>query len=72
MLQKFFFHYQLEKNNFAEKSKIPIIPFFSILLNLQCFWISLGVQDKLDIGNVQYSLARRLINYKVWDNKDTE
>ena len=49
-----------------KKSKIPIIPFFSILLNLQCFWISLGVQDELDIGNVQYYL------YKLWDNKDTE
>ena len=71
MFQNFFFHYQLEANNFAEK-KDPIFPFVSLLLNLYCLSISLGVQDKLDIGNMQYSLARRLINYKSWENKNIE
>ena len=71
MLQNFFFHYQLEANNFGEK-KNPVIPFVSLLLNLYCLSISLGVQDKLDVGNAQYSLARRLINYRSWENKDIE
>ena len=68
-----FFHYQLETNNFAEeKYLIPIIPFLSILLNLLCLRVSLGVQEKLDIGNVQYSLVRTLISFKLSDNKDIE
>ena len=55
-----------------KKSKIPIIQFFSILLNMWCLLISLGVQDNLVIGNEQYSLVRRLINYQLWDDKDVE
>ena len=51
---------------------IPLISFFPILLNLQCLCISVGVQKKLDIGNVQYSLVLRLIDDKLSDNKDIE
>ena len=30
------------------------------------------MEDKLDIGNVQYSLVRRLINYKLSENKNID
>ena len=34
MLPNFLFHYQVERDNFAEKNMNPIISFFSILLNV--------------------------------------
>ena len=56
--------------NLQKKNNILIIPFFSVLLSLWCLYVSLGVQDKLGIGNVQYLFVRRLINYKLWEIKD--
>ena len=60
----------VETNNFAEKKYNSN---YSILLNFAQFvmsFISLGVEEKLDIRNVQHSLVPRLIKYKSSDNKD--
>ena len=51
---------------------ISFIPFFSISLNFECLCICLGLQDKLHLGTVQYSLVRSLINQKLSENKDIE
>ena len=48
---------------------------YSMLLNFAQLVMSLhwlGCAGQIDIGNVQYSLVRRLINYKLSDNKDIE